>query len=48
MLNDEIKKELYDALRNTEPEISSVDIFGLALFVMIVGFSVGFMVGVSY
>lgn len=48
MLNDEIKKELWLSLSQTKPEISSTDIFGLALFVMIVGFAVGFIVGVSY
>ena len=47
MTRDEIKKELWDSLSQTKPEISSTDIFGLVLFVMIVGFVFGFMVGVS-
>ena len=47
MISDEIKNELYYELRHTEPEISSIDIFCLTLFVMIVGFVVGFMAGVS-
>lgn len=48
MTRDEIKKELWLSLSQTKPEISSVDIFGLVLFVMIVEFIFGFMVGVSY
>lgn len=48
MTRDEIRKELWDSLSQAKPEISSIDIFCLTLFVMIVEFIFGFMVGVSY
>ncbi len=45
---NEITKQLWDDMLHEEHEPSDTEIFCLVLFTMVVGFVVGFMVGVSY